>query len=154
MLNFQSLIIPFIKNFINILFFRKNYMIFKISEINSHSMEPNFHEGQYLLVKKISNYKKINRFDVLVHFCNIHSINHIKRVIGLPNERINFKGKNLFINDKLLKTFSNPDLINFEVNIDKKSFFLLSDNHSLFGISCDSIKTGPLEKEDVIGIVI
>lgn len=154
MLNFQSLIIPFIKNFINILFFRKKYMIFKISEIHSNSMEPNFHEGNYYIVKKNSDTKKIKRFDVLVYFCKIHNLNHIKRVIGLPNEKLLFKGKEFFIDNKFIKTFSISDSIRLEFEIGNNSLFLLSDNLSLFGKSCDSIKNGPIEKENIIGFII
>ncbi len=96
MLNISSLITTFLKNFINIIFLRKKYMIFKITENKSHSMEPNFHEGDYHLIEKTLDFSKIKRFDVLVHFCDIHSMNHIKRVVGLPNEKIHLTG-NSFI---------------------------------------------------------
>ena len=55
MLNVQSLISPFVKNFINIIFFRKKFTIFKVSSINSHSMEPNYHEGSYYLAEKMND---------------------------------------------------------------------------------------------------
>ena len=153
MLNIASLITAFIKNFINIIIFRKKYMIFKITEINSHSMEPNFHEGEYYLVKKILDFNTIKRFDVLVHYCDIHNINHIKRVIGLPSEKVTFKDKKFFINDKFIKNFTIPNPINLQVKTDNQSFFLLSDNFSIFGKSCDSVKNGPLKKDHIIGVV-
>lgn len=154
MLNIASLITTFLKNFINIIFLRKKYMIFKITENKSHSMEPNFHEGDYHLIEKTLDFNKIKRFDVLVHFCDIHSMNHIKRVVGLPNEKLHLTGNSFYINNKEIKNFTIPDYINIEMILDSDSFFLISDNFTLLGKSCDSIKNGPLKKDCIIGTVI
>lgn len=154
MINLRSLIIPFVKNLLNILFFPKNYMIFKITEMNSNSMEPNFHEGSYYLVKKISDFSSIKRFDVLIYFCEIHSLNHIKRVMGLPSETVKFYDKSFCINTKKIKTLSIPGSKNIECQVGLTEYFLLSDNLSLFGNSCDSIKNGPIKKENIIGLII
>ncbi|MBK89790.1 MAG: signal peptidase I [Chloroflexi bacterium] len=154
MINLRSLIIPFVKNLLNILFFPKNYMIFKITEMNSNSMEPNFHEGSYYLVKKISDFSSIKRFDVIIYFCKIHSLNHIKRVVGLPNETLNVYDNSIFVNTKKIDNISIPDSINIECKIRSIEYFLLSDNIFLLGKSCDSIKNGPIKKENIIGSII
>ena len=154
MTNFRSLIIPFIKNLLNILIFRKNYMIFKISEINSNSMEPNFHEGSYYLLRKISDFSKIKRNDVVVYFCDIHSINHIKRAVALPNENLKIIDKHFFVNQEKIQNISIPFSVNFDCDIGENEYFMLSDNTSLFGKSCDSVKTGPIKKENILGSII
>ena len=95
MLNVQSLITPFVKNFINIIFFRKKFTIFKVSSINSHSMEPNYHEGSYYLAEKMNDSINLDRYKVVIFFCDKHSTNHIKRIIGLPKEKISIRKKEL-----------------------------------------------------------
>ena len=98
MLNVQSLISPFVKNFINIIFFRKKFTIFKVSSINSHSMEPNYHEGSYYLAEKMNDSINLDRYKVVIFFCHKHSTNHIKRIIGLPKEKISIRSGSIYIN--------------------------------------------------------
>lgn len=81
--------------------------------IPSASMLPTLHIGDFILVNKypygirlpILNYKVFDvgnpkRGDVLVfRFPKDPSINYIKRVIGLPGDKIGYFNKTIFIND-------------------------------------------------------
>ena len=154
MLNVQSLISPFVKNFINIIFFRKKFTIFKVSSINSHSMEPNYHEGSYYLAEKMNDSINLDRYKVVIFFCDKHSTNHIKRIIGLPKEKISIRNGSLYINDKIIKDFKIAQNINIDTEISNDSFYLLSDNLKLLGNACDSILIGPIEKNKFVAVIV
>ena len=154
MLNVQSLISPFVKNFINIIFFRKKYIIFKVSKINSNSMEPNYHEGNYYLAEKMNDSINLDRYKVVIFFCDKHSTNHIKRIIGLPKEKISIKCGNLYINEKLIKKFELNPSIYVDTKISNNSFYLLSDNLGLLGNTCDSILIGPIAKNKLLAVIV
>lgn len=86
--------------------------------IPSGSMLPNLHIGDFILVNKFSygirlpviNKKVIDtsapdRGDVMVfRFPHDPSINFIKRVVGLPGDKIEYKSKRLYINGEPAKT--------------------------------------------------
>lgn len=72
--------------------------------IESHSMQPNFFEGQFILVNKLA-YKLGTpaRGEVIVfHNPNNHDEDYIKRVIGLPGDMIKVENQTIFINDQVL----------------------------------------------------
>jgi signal peptidase I len=85
--------------------------------IPSGSMLPSLHIGDFILVNKFSYgvrlpvvNKKImdlgmpKRGDVLVfRFPGDESINYIKRVVGLPGDRIVYQGKKLYVNGELME---------------------------------------------------
>jgi len=85
--------------------------------IPSASMMPNLFNGDFILVNKYSygirlpviNLKVINlgdpkRGDVAVfRFPNDPSTNYIKRIIGVPGDRILYKDKRLYVNGKALE---------------------------------------------------
>lgn len=91
--------------------------------IPSGSMLPNLHIGDFILVNKFSygirlpviNKKIIDtsspeRGDVMVfRFPHDPSINFIKRVIGLPGDQLEYRGKRLYINGEAVKTESMGD---------------------------------------------
>lgn len=84
--------------------------------IPSGSMLPSLHVGDFILVSKFAygvrlpvvNKKVLDtglphRGDVVVfRFPRDESINYIKRVIGLPGDRIVYEGKKLYINGQLM----------------------------------------------------
>lgn len=69
--------------------------------VNGPSMEPTLHEGQKLL--SIKNFKvKRNNIVVLKAPDKIDTL-YIKRVIGLPGDKVSSKNDVLYINDKPVK---------------------------------------------------
>lgn len=85
--------------------------------IPSGSMLPSLHIGDFILVnkfaygvrlpvvnKKIADLGAPQRGDVLVfRFPGDESINYIKRVVGLPGDRIVYQGKKLYVNGELME---------------------------------------------------
>ncbi len=128
--------------------------------VEGASMEPNFEDGEYLLIDEISYYfKSPQRGEVIVfHYPLDTSKYYIKRVIGLPGETVEIKnGKIVIYND------GNPDGLFISENylsqedtttgdIKKKlgqnEFFVLGDNRSA---SSDSRQWGALPKNDIVG---
>ncbi|OGM89802.1 signal peptidase I, partial [Candidatus Wolfebacteria bacterium RBG_13_41_7] len=58
--------------------------------VSGASMEPNFSSGDYLLIDEVSyRFNQPERGDVIVfHYPGDESVYYIKRVIGLPGERL------------------------------------------------------------------
>ena len=129
-------------------------------EINGASMEPNFHNGEYILTNKIE-YKLHNprRGDVVIFKSPRNKdIDYIKRIIGQPGDRIMLKGGNYYINGiKLDELYLTPGTYisagNFlregsEIIVPEGRYFVSGDNR---GHSSDSREFGPIPKEDFIG---
>ena len=67
--------------------------------VYSQSMEPNLHEEQQIIVEKVSGYFHIpERGDIVIIDVGGEEIPLIKRVIGLPEEELEIKNNQVFIN--------------------------------------------------------
>lgn len=124
------------------------------------SMEPNFFDKEYLIVNKLSyDIHKPQRGDVVVFVApNQPEYDYIKRIIGLPGEKVRIQNNEIFINDQKLdekylgsaeKTFvnQNPSLI-LEKKIGADEYFVLGDNREH---SSDSREWGVLPKTNIVG---
>jgi signal peptidase I len=119
-------------------------------KIPSGSMEPTLLVGDHLLVnkfiygikiplldKKIIRFSGPKRGDVIV-FVPPHERNKdfIKRVIGLPGDTVEVKGREIYINDTLMedpwgKYFSPGNLIDFGPEVvPPDSLFVMGDNRN------------------------
>ena len=69
--------------------------------IEGQSMEPNFHDGEYLIVNKLAyRLGEYERGDVIVFkYPNDPSKDYIKRIIGLPGDTVEIRGGQLFVNN-------------------------------------------------------
>ena len=122
--------------------------------VNGVSMYPTLHNKDIMLLDKISyRFKKIERFDIVV--IKYEDDYLIKRVIGLPGEKIEYRNNKLYVNGKEVEeNFSKEDIENFniselgsnEVPID--SYFVVGDNRKN---SKDSRMIGFIRKEEIIG---
>lgn len=121
--------------------------------IEGHSMEPNFHDGQYLVVNRLAyRFGKPARGDVIVfRYPNDPSRDFIKRVVGLPGEKVEIRMGQVFINDQPLiepygpaeSTYSAPPII-----VAQDQLYVLGDNRAN---SSDSHNWGPLPMSYVVG---
>ena len=121
--------------------------------IEGFSMEPNFHDGQYLLVSKVDYLIHApERGDVVVFLApTAKDRDFIKRIIGLPGETVEVREGRVFINNKeLLQTYNvNPASYNFgPVVVGEDQLFVLGDNRNN---SSDSHSWGMLPRSDLIG---
>lgn len=129
-------------------------------EISGASMEPNFHNGEYILTNKIE-YKlhEPQRGDVVIFKSPRNpDIDYIKRVIALPGEQVRVSRDTIYINDKPLLESYIPSTTNTyggsfltenqEFVVPKDKYFVLGDNRQH---SSDSREFGPVGKEEFIG---
>lgn len=128
------------------------------SFVREESMEPNFHDGDYVLIYRLA-YKEhdLQRGDVAILKEDDRLL--IKRVVGLPGEKVEIKKGKVFINDEPLEegylpygtvTETNEEEFS-EATLDDDECFVLGDNRE---ISHDSRAIGPINKEDIIGRVV
>jgi signal peptidase I len=140
--------------------------------IDGISMEPNFHNGQFLIVNRFAycpglhlEIRPLNiqwektwcvrqpkRGDVIVfEYPKDLSRDFIKRVIGLPGETVEVKGGKIFVNDQLLPELFGPNpgsSTNGPITVGPSEVFVMGDNRNN---SSDSRTWGPLPLKYVIG---
>ena len=112
-------------------------------------MRPNLEDGDVLLVDK--NFKTLNRGDIIIFkYPKDQSKLYVKRIVGLPNEKIEFRLGEVFINDVKLEedyveTKYNQARANvFPLIIRENCYFVLGDNRDN---SSDSRSWGMLPKD-------
>jgi len=123
--------------------------------VDGQSMEPNFHNGQYILVNRWQyNFGKPERGDVVVlRFPgDPEHKKYIKRIIGLPKEMVEIKDGTIYINGiKLIEPYI-PAFVLTQPNLSRQlredDYFLLGDNRYN---SSDSRIWGICPKRDLIG---
>ena len=136
--------------------------IFQPFFVKGQSMEPNFENGDYLIVDELSyRFQEPQRGEVVVFkYPNDISQRYIKRIIGLPGETIEIKeGKIEVFNQQGEKVLNETNYLPQDIftagdtNITLKGdeYFVLGDNRLA---SADSRRWGPLPKKDIIGKVI
>lgn len=131
-------------------------------KVSGASMFPNFKDGDYIITDKVS-YKIGNpeRGDIVVfHNPNEESQDFIKRVIGVPGDRVKVESGRVYVNDKLLtepylqtEVVTNPGAFlqdGSEVIVPEGRFLVFGDNRLL---SSDSRAWGFITKEEIIGKV-
>jgi signal peptidase I len=79
------------------------YFVFAPIIVDGHSMMPTLHDHDRMIVNKLS-YKigQPKRFDIIVFHAE-EDKDYIKRVIGLPGDRIEYKNDTLYVNGKAYK---------------------------------------------------
>jgi signal peptidase I len=121
--------------------------------IEGYSMEPNFHDGQYLLVNKlIYMLQSPERGDVIVFIPPTSaSRDFIKRVIGLPGDRVEIINGRVDINGEALPEPYplNPASYSYgPVTVGPDEYFVLGDNRNN---SSDSHSWGMVTVKKIIG---
>jgi signal peptidase I len=117
------------------------------------SMEPNLHDGQYLIVDKISyRLGKPQRGDVVVFEPpNKPGEDYVKRVIALPGELVEIRNGQVLINNQPLDEpyIVRPGSYTYEGRrVGPNELFVLGDNRNS---SSDSHNWGMLSQDKVVG---
>lgn len=120
--------------------------------VSGASMDDTLEDGQIVLINKfIYRHSDIKRFDIVVVKNEINNDKIIKRVIGLPGEKIEYKDDELYVNDKLVKNhYTTKKTEDFVYQLADDEYFVLGDNRP---VSKDSRVLGPFKKVDIVGRV-
>ncbi len=121
--------------------------------VDGPSMNPTLENKQILLLSKYS--KHYERFDIVVF--NYAKQKLVKRIIGLPGEKIEFKNNKLYINNKEIEEdFGHMETEDFSLSdigyetIPDNMYFLVGDNRTN---SLDSRYIGLVSDSDIEGVV-
>ena len=120
--------------------------------VDGGSMDNTLENGQLVLINKIvMKTNNINRFDIVVINNDADSDKIIKRVIGLPNEIIEYRDNILYINGKKVEAeIGFIDTEDFIAKTGENEYFVLGDNRP---ISKDSRYFGSFKKDKILGRV-
>jgi signal peptidase I len=133
-----------------------NLLLAQATRVYGQSMEPNLHTDQRLVVEKVS-YNRWwplggpQRGDVVVFRVDPNSDLLIKRVIGLPGDRVEIRSGQVSINGEPLDEpyISGPTYGDYgPVDVPPLHILVLGDNR---GFSNDSRAFGSLPLDSVIG---
>ena len=131
--------------------------------VDGRSMDPTFNTGQYLIVDELSyRFSPPERGDVIIlKFPKNTSKYFIKRVIGLPGEKIVIDGNavRVYSKDNPIPNELNEPYVTHEVSSDRSfrfneiqldddEYFVMGDNRAS---SSDSRDWGPLPENLVVG---
>ena len=123
--------------------------------IESHSMQPNFYEGQFILVNKLAFKLGEPERGEVIFFHNPNNVeeDYIKRVIGLPGDTIEIRDQTVYLNGEVL---TEPYQINpfapgeyFPPTlVEPDTLFVMGDNRNN---SSDSRRIGAIPEELIVG---
>ena len=120
--------------------------------VDGASMDYTLEDGQLVFINKfVYNIKDVERFDIVVLNNEEDNDRIIKRIIGLPNETIEYNNNQLYINGKLVEqNYEVEATEDFTVVTKENEYFVLGDNRD---VSKDSRMLGNFNKEDIVGRV-
>lgn len=134
----------------------------KPTVVRERSMEPNFHDGDYLFISKQS-YRTGDpaRGDVIVFKSELTDEKGdqkllIKRIVGMPGETIDVHDEQVYINGQLFQEdYTNDGITNGEVDslvVPEDSYFCMGDNR-LVSIDSRDFNVGCVSRDVIVGKV-
>lgn len=139
-------------------------LLFQPFVVSGASMDPNFHDADYLIIDELSyKLREPERQEVIVFkYPRDPSYKYIKRIIGLPGEKVEIIDSEVFITSNN-ETFEldEPYLPeetkqnwnrnnNFSIELGENQYFVMGDNRNY---SSDSRIWGPVPRENIVGKV-
>lgn len=135
------------------------YFLFKPFYVKGQSMEPTFLEHEYLIVDEISyRFREPERGEVVVFRSPVTDNEYyIKRVIGLPGERVSVQNNKVVVyNDAYPQGIVvseeaylvEPTPGNVTVTLEADEYFVLGDNRDA---SFDSRRFGAVSRNNIVG---
>lgn len=134
------------------------YFLIQPFYVKGASMEPNFYDHEYLIIDEVSyRFNEPKRGDIVVFkYPKDPKQYFIKRVIGLPGEKIKIEDNRIFVNGTKIDETYLPETIETvlplrgygDITLASDEYFLLGDNRTQ---SLDSRIFGPVKREFLIG---
>ena len=139
------------------------YFLIQPFYVKGASMEPNFEDHQYLIIDELTyRFKHPERGQVVVFRYPLNPREYfIKRVIGLPGEKLEIQGEKIIVYNEnypngleLNESYLSPEAKNtgqLSVELAADEYYLMGDNRTE---SLDSRFFGPVQRKYLIGKVI
>lgn len=130
--------------------------------VSGASMVPNFKDGDYLLIDELTyRVRQPERGEVAVfHYPQDESTYFIKRIIGLPGDRVKIENGTIQVfttehpeGSTLTEGYLQSDVFTsgaVDVTLGNKQYFVLGDNRPY---SFDSRSWGTLNEKELVGLV-
>ena len=135
------------------------------NEVKGSSMLPNFKDGEFLLTEKLSyQFGTPQRGDVVIFKappsepCSADECEYIKRVIGIPGDKVMIKEGQVYLNGKILDQSFLPAGVmtteetylqeGVEVTVPNGQYLCFGDNRPN---SRDGREFGPIDKKSIVG---
>lgn len=128
--------------------------------VDGRSMENTLHDGDNLIVEKLSyRFGDPKRFDIIVFPPKGSPKDHyIKRIIGLPGETVQIDTEgNIYIDGEILEenygkeTIQNPGAAAEPITLGDDEYFVLGDNRNNSRDSRDAEHVGLIKRKDITG---
>lgn len=128
------------------------------TRVQGQSMEPTLHNEDNLLIDKISyRFREPKRYEIIVFpYKHEEDTYYIKRIIGLPGEKIQIVDGKVYINDKPLgEHYGKEEMLEGgiaenKIQLGDDEYFVLGDNRNNSSDSRDP-SVGVLKREDILG---
>lgn len=138
--------------------------IFQPFIVKGQSMLPTLNQNDYLIIDQITyRFREPRRYDIVVFkYPKNPSQYYVKRIIGLPGERVVIKEAKVYIynsifpegflldEDKYLSIKNSP-IDNIDLTLDRDEYFVMGDNRLQ---SYDSRYWGPVKFKYLVGRVL
>lgn len=135
------------------------------NEVKGSSMYPNFLDKEFLLTDKLTyQFNDPQRGDVIIFKappsepCSVDGCEYIKRVIGIPGDRIMIKDGNVYLNGNILdQSFLSPGMVTkagfyvregVEIIVPEDQYLCFGDNRPN---SKDGREFGPVKIDSIVG---
>lgn len=141
---------------------------FSFAKVQGYSMLPTFDYGDRVFVNKLG---KLRRFKLVAYHDKKTDQVKVQRIVGLPNEVVDYKNDQLLINDRAVverfivkaieKAKNNESLYTEDISfrettkewtVPKDKYVLLGDNRP-YAAENDSRTLGYIDKKQIIGVV-
>jgi signal peptidase I len=139
--------------------------LFQPHQVKGSSMVPNFHTDEFLLTDKISyRFNPPKQGDVIVfkappsEACAESECEYIKRIIGVPGDKIRLTAGYIYVNDKKLnEPYLDPSVTTYPegffaenqiLTLKTNEYFVCGDNRPA---SRDGRAFGPIKRDAIIG---
>ncbi|GIM66467.1 hypothetical protein Pve01_87960 [Planomonospora venezuelensis] len=108
-----------------------------LTRVRSHSMAPTLTDGQLVLTRSLRPAHAVRRGDLVVLDSPVEPGQHVvKRVVGLPGEKVTFdEGRVSIDGTPLPEPYASPSVFRGEYEVPPEHFLVLGDNRD---VSSDS----------------
>lgn len=116
-------------------------------KVDGDSMYNTLNDNDIVLLSKLSS---IDRFDIIVLKESDNNATIIKRVIGMPGDKVKIRNNKIYINNKIIEDeYAYGETSDYdEITLGDDEYFVLGDNRL---ISKDSRYFGAIKKSDIKG---